>query len=124
MPSREFLCIPFSLPYPLTFSQGEPAAFQYRVSWKKNAAIKSITLESGDALIFGGKSRGIIHRVPGLGCRDPSTVLKPTGVPADTRRHSGRGVSKDAPLLLTQGEGAGSLNVPDGGRYNLNFREL
>ncbi|CAN0482435.1 unnamed protein product, partial [Scytosiphon promiscuus] len=52
----------------ISFSLGQTATFQYRVSWKKTAAIKSVRLESGDALIFGGRSRGIIHGVPGLDC--------------------------------------------------------
>lgn len=88
--------------------------FQYRVSWKKTAAIKSVTLESGDALIFGGRSRGIIHGVPGVGAAmvTPQAVTLGAPVLDSTVGHS------------TAEECLRSLNVQERGRYNLNFREL
>lgn len=87
--------------------QGQQAIFQYRVSWKKNAAVKSVTLESGDALIFGGRSRGIIHRIPRVGTAVVSPEPGVLGVPD-----------------LTAGQLRPGFDVPEAGRYNLNFREL
>lgn len=96
--------------------KGQSATFQYRVSWKKTAGVKSVTLESGDALIFGGRSRGIIHGVPGIG---NAAVVAST--PAAAVSAVGARAKEGAPA----GEEPYSpFAVPDGGRYNLNFREL
>ncbi|CBJ49104.1 hypothetical protein Esi_0139_0057 [Ectocarpus siliculosus] len=106
------------LPIPPAWTEvalrGQPATFQYRISWKKSAQVKSVRLESGDALIFGGRSRGIIHGVP----RIDTAVAPPPAVvipPAATRSSAAEGA---------EGRGAGPCVVPGGGRFNLNFREL
>ncbi|CAM9202302.1 unnamed protein product [Ectocarpus sp. 12 AP-2014] len=98
----------------ISFSLGQPATFQYRISWKKSAQVKSVRLESGDALIFGGRSRGIIHGVPRIDTAvdPPPAVIVP---PAATRSSAAEGA---------EGRGAGPCVVPGGGRFNLNFREL
>lgn len=88
--------------------------FQYRVSWKKTAAIKCVTLGSGDALIFGGRSRGIIHGVPRVGAAMVTSAAVTSGTPV---LESTVGHSKTDECLR-------SLNVQESGRYNLNFREL
>ncbi|CAN0291329.1 unnamed protein product, partial [Hapterophycus canaliculatus] len=94
---------------------GQAATFQYRVSWKKTAATKSLRLESGDALVFGGRSRGIIHGVPGLD---------------HAAGHQATSDSRARGAAASGGGGVGSPNpccsvaVPGGGRFNLNFREL
>lgn len=115
--------------------QGQPAAFLYRISWKKTAVVKSVTLESGDALVFGGRSRGIIHSVPGIGTASAAVAKaasKPATFPASRKSSAlARGVeSKGQGEGRTRGEGSeggggnGPCVVPDCGRYNLNFREL
>ena len=76
----------------------------------------SIVLESGDALIFGGRSRGIIHGVPAIGSR--LVGAKSASDPAASRALASREVAgKD-------GVGQDLSFMPEGGRYNLNLREL
>lgn len=122
----------FPTPHPprtrgLPALQGQSATFQYRVSWKKTAGIKSVRLESGDALVFGGRSRGIIHAVPGLDSSASETA--PSSAPP--ARPGGGGASHariGCPTGGDVGEGAAGvvrrLTIAGGGRFNLNFREL
>jgi alkylated DNA repair protein (DNA oxidative demethylase) len=46
----------------ISLSIGAPAEFIYKRKWKAKE-LKRVTLRSGDALIFGAKSRGIIHGI-------------------------------------------------------------
>lgn len=47
----------------VSISLGASACFIWKASWKKSEVLKSVVLESGDALVFGGKSRGILHGI-------------------------------------------------------------
>ncbi|CAN0084930.1 unnamed protein product [Ectocarpus fasciculatus] len=96
----------------ISFSLGQPATFQYRISWKKSAQVKSVLLESGDALIFGGRSRGIIHGVPRIDAV-ATCAATPATCSSAAEGGGGRGVGSAGPCV-----------VPGGGRFNLNFREL
>eukprot|EP00903_Cladosiphon_okamuranus_P013798 g12841.t1 len=107
----------------ISFSLGQQATFQYRVSWKKTAATKTIQLASGDALVFGGRSRGIIHAVPGIDASDSVTASSAFRAGAAARAAGGGGGG----VGLGEERGIPSLSpcvVPGGGRFNLNFREL
>eukprot|EP00752_Nemacystus_decipiens_P001579 g1540.t1 len=107
----------------ISLSLGRPATFQYRVSWKKTAAIKSVRLESGDALIFGGRSRGIIHAVPGIIDSAAAASASAAAAAGSTRRK----LTADGGGKEEEDGGEDLLSpcaVPDGGRFNLNFREL
>ena len=55
----------------VSFSIGASAEFIYKRKWKAKQLLR-VTLRSGDAFIFGGKSRGIIHGVSSIG--DAKTV--------------------------------------------------
>ena len=37
---------------------------RYQQSWSKKSAVSTVELRSGDALVFGGHSEGIVHSVP------------------------------------------------------------
>lgn len=86
--------------------------FQYRVSWKKTAKVMGVTLESGDALVFGGRSRGIIHAVPGVGRGLPGPGRTPEPSVQGAASQPGEAGRRDP------------CPMPEDGRYNLNFREL
>jgi len=45
----------------VAFSLGDDAEFVYRRSWKKGAAERTLRLSSGDALVFWGKCRDLVH---------------------------------------------------------------
>ena len=47
-------------------SLGSTALFEYKPSWRKKSPHHSLHLRSGDVLIFGGRSRAIVHGVSGL----------------------------------------------------------
>ena len=51
-------------------------------SWRKGEKLQSVLLESGDALVFGGRARGIIHAVPRI---QPGTAPRPAAL------HCGQG---------------------------------
>ena len=85
-----------------------------------------MTLESGDAFVFGGRSRGIIHAVPGIGKNAAAAASNSVATKARSFRSS---PSKDGRSELTTGAMeetpcALPCRVPGGGRFNLNFREL
>lgn len=48
----------------VSFSIGSTANFVYQQSWSKKSAVSTVELRSGDALVFGGPSEGIVHSVP------------------------------------------------------------
>uniref|UniRef100_A0A7S2SHR7 Alpha-ketoglutarate-dependent dioxygenase AlkB-like domain-containing protein n=1 Tax=Rhizochromulina marina TaxID=1034831 RepID=A0A7S2SHR7_9STRA len=48
----------------VSISLGLSAEFCYRRGWGKRYPVKKITLRSGDVLVFGGKSRSLLHAVP------------------------------------------------------------
>lgn len=112
--------------------KGQSATFQYRLSWKKTAGIKSVTLESGDALIFGSRSRGIIHGVPGLiprGGTATASTRKPAAAASVSGAEVRNGRARDGTMPLGEEKEEEELCsdgvvVEGGGRYNLNFREL
>ncbi|CAM9183035.1 unnamed protein product [Choristocarpus tenellus] len=131
----------------ISFSLGNTAVFEYRVSWRQAAAVKSLHLESGDALVFGGRSRGIIHRVSQIEktpTRTPAPliVLGSDATGLDVVHGNGGvrvdkhgcsdiiGESSQRGESAVEEEAAGrycggvSLQMPEGGRYNLNLREL
>lgn len=56
----------------VSFSLGDSAEFLYGVE-RDAAKAERIELESGDVLLFGGKSRNIFHGVP---CIKPKTAPK------------------------------------------------
>ncbi|CAM9294337.1 unnamed protein product [Pylaiella littoralis] len=121
----------------ISLSLGNTATFLYRVSWKKGAATRSLRLEGGDALIFGGRSRGIIHAVPGIihaAAGAVSTAVarppKPDGASSFSAGVFAAPSSRAAAATAAEAEQEGSRRtdvpspccvVPGGGRFNLNF---
>ena len=47
----------------VSISLGLSADFSYKRSWAKKHPKRNLLLHNGDALVFGGKSRGIVHSV-------------------------------------------------------------
>eukprot|EP00953_Heterococcus_sp_UTEX-ZZ885_P010810 6294-Heterococcus_DN1.PRE.3 len=84
----------------ISISLGDTGIFQYRNGYSKKHKVKEVALCSGDVLIFGGKSRDILHQVSAI---EPAVS-------------SG---SSDSSSTVAQNI-SGSIS----GRYNINFREL
>ncbi|KAG5181877.1 alpha-ketoglutarate-dependent dioxygenase AlkB-like protein [Tribonema minus] len=63
----------------VSLSLGDSATFHFKNSYSKKATERSVVLESGDALVFGGQSRGVVHSV---------TDIKPPQQPISWQRGS------------------------------------